>query len=1072
MANQKFVTILCIFLFGAVALAQVTTGTISGTVKDSTGAVLPGAQVVLLNEETGGSRTIQSDAAGRYTASALSLGRYRVTATLEGFQTVVRSGITLTVGQDAVVELTLSVGAVAEKVEVVGEAPMVETTNATVSGLVNQEQMRDLPLNGRSFTDLALLSAGVLYNRTTGSDPSTGFAPRLSVNGARADANLYLIDGTVASKNSGDTGSVATVSLGVEGIREFRVLTHNFSAEYGQNAGAVLSMVTRSGTNQLHGSAYEFVRNDIFDARDFFNVGALPEFRRNQFGAAAGGPLKKDSIFFFANYEGLRQRQGNSLVATVPDANARLGLLPCKVITPAPNPCPASGVAPLPGFKPAVAPYFILWPLPNIRNFGDGTGLNSTNFVQPATEDYTLTRMDFHLSDKDNFYWRYIYDPSSDNRPQAVSYFSTPDDGVSHFLVLSETHIFSPNALNDFHFSFNRSALSAVDATTLPQINEGSFPFIPGFPFGDIRFSTASLGSAGGTLAAVGNARNEPFAFLQNLFEEADTFNLIRGPHSMKFGLSVQRDDENTLYGQNWAGDWVIASLQSFMTGSATQYNGANLAASTRGRGFRRTFLGWFAQDDYRVSSRLTLNLGFRHEFYTAPTEAHGRSGDLINLTDPVSTQGPAFLPGKKNFAPRVGVAWDPTGSGKTAIRAGFGVYFNQVDGRTWNRLTDSEVLFFQGYTVRNPTTFPVPPAAPAGGFVGAEAGVQYHLPTPTVLQASFDIQRQLTSAMSLRLGFVSSHGDNMTRIVFPDIRVPTILADGSKSYASTSPFVNPNFSTFEQLRADVTSNYDAFQAALQKSTGHGLMFQVAYSYSKALSVSDASANRSVDNAGPYNTMDWLNPNRDYGPSAYDQRHTFTLNSQYILPFDNFLKNGMEKALLGGWEINGIYTYGSGMPLNVTDGFNRSGNGDTNNPDRPNLTPGFSANPTSGVTAGCSAGGVVIPAGQPLHTPNRWYDPCAFSLPAPGLYGNLGRDTLHGPNFNQVNFTLVKHTAITERKQLEFRAEFFNFFNHPSFGLPSLTAFTNTGAYSGNAGTILSTTSRGRQIQLGLKFTF
>jgi hypothetical protein len=540
----------------------------------------------------------------------------------------------------------------------------------------------------------------------------------------------------------------------------------------------------------------------------------------------------------------------------------------------------------------------------------------------------------------------------------------------------------------------------------------------------------------------------------------------------MKFGADIERDDQNTLYGQNWAGDWVFASLPSFMAGNATQYNGANLAASTRGRGYRRNFFGWFVQDDFRVTSKLSVNLGFRHEFYTAPTEVRGRSADLINLTDPAPTPGPAFLPGKKNFAPRLGVAWDPTGSGKTAIRAGFGVYFNQVDGRTWNRLANSEVLYYQGFTIRNPTTFPALPPTPAGAFAGAEGGVQYHLPTPTVLQASFDIQRQLTSTMSVRVGFVSSHGDNMTRIVFPDIRNPRILSDGSKSYLATDPLVNTNFSNFEQLRADVTYNYDALQVSFQKTTGHGLTFQASYSFSKGLSVSDASANRSVDNGGPYNTMDWLNPNRDYGLSAYDQRHTLSFNSSYKLPLDNLLKNGMERALLGGWEINGIYTYGTGMPLDVTDGFNRSNNGDTNNPDRPNLAPGFSANPTSGVTAGCSAGGVVIPAGQPLHTPTRWYDPCAFALPAAGLYGNLGRNTLEGPNFNQVNFTLVKHTSITEHKQLEFRAELFNIFNHASFGLPSLTAFSNTGAYSGNAGTITTTTSRGRQIQLGMKFTF
>jgi carboxypeptidase family protein/TonB-dependent receptor-like protein len=1059
MAKQKLIGILWISLFCGIALAQVTTGTISGTVKDSTGAVLPGAQIVLLNEDTGISRTVRADAAGRYSASSLSLGKYRVTATLEGFQTVVRTGLVLTVGQEAVVDLSLSVGAVSQTVEVAGEASMVETTNAAVSGLVNQEQMRDLPLNGRSFADLALLSPGILMNRTSGSDPSTGFGQRLSVNGSRADANLYLIDGSVVNDTAGNTASVAGLSLGVEGIREFRVFTHNFSAEYGRNSGSVVSVVTRAGTNQFHGSAYEFVRNNIFDARDFFNPGDLPPFRRNQFGGALGGPMRKDRIFFFANYEGLRQRQGTPSVSYVPDANARQGLVP--------DPTTHQLVAVK--LDPRIKPYLDLYPLPNGQNFGDGTAQYVVDFSAPLTEDYALERMDVRLSDKDSFFWRYIFDPSNRIRPRPVPTFVQPDLSTNHFVGLGETHIFSGTALNDLRFSFNRTDLRSETSAVNPI--DPSLSYVPGLPIGDIRFTASNSGVGGNAsvLSELGNARNAPDSFTQNLFQISDTFSLVRGGHTWKFGADLERSQFNSVYGSNFMGVWQFGSLTDLLAANPNRLDGAIIGGtSTRERGYRRFLFGWFVQDDFRVTPRLTLNLGIRHEFFTDPTEVNGRTANLRNITDAAATVGPAFQAAKLNFAPRVGLAWDPTGNGKNSVRAGIGLYYNQVDSRTWGRLSASESKFFSAYQIRNPTTFPRVPTIIALS-AQSEATVQWQLPTPTVIHYGLDLQRQLSSTINLRLGYIGSYGYNETRSVEPDIRIPQILPNGTKFYSATAPFVNPNFATIEMLRADVNDNYNAFQAALQKTLGAGLVFQASYTFSKALSVSDGSASRQVDNGGAYDTMDWLDPNRDYGRSAYDQRHTFVFNGQYQMPWDHRLKSGVEKALFGGWAVNGIFQYGSGLPLNVNLPFNNSNNGDAFAPDRPDLAPGATNNPTHGVTAGC---GGIIPAGQELATPDRWFDPCAFGLPAPGTYGNVGRNTLQGPNLNMVNFTLVKNTALWENKRLEFRAEFFNILNHPSFGLPQLQVFTSARLHSGNEGVVTSTTSQGRQIQFGMKLIF
>src|SRR6266852_1222245 len=448
--------LLLAILAATIAFGQVVTGTISGTVKDSSGAVLPGTKIVVLNEGTGISRAVQADTAGYYSASSLGLGNYRVTATQDGFQTQVRSGIVLNVGREAVVDLVLSVGAVSQTVEVTGQAAAIETTNATISGLVDPDQLRNLPLNGRSVDKLALLSPGAIANLSQNNVTAMGFGMRLSVDGGRQDANVFLIDGTVVNDHDiAGPNSAAGQALGVEGILEFRVLTHNFSAEYGRNSGAVVSQVTRSGTNDFHGSAYEFVRNNVFDARNFFSPGSLPAFRRNQFGAAVGGKIVKDRIFFFANYEGLRQRKGVTTISSVPDANARQGFLPC---TAAPTAvCNQTTKLAQVTLNPNVIPYLNLYPLANGRSNGDGGAQFIFNFSSRANDDYYMERVDFRLSDKDNLYVRYVFDPSQGVTPRSFPNFTDVAENTNHFAVLNETHIFSGASVNEARISFNRS---------------------------------------------------------------------------------------------------------------------------------------------------------------------------------------------------------------------------------------------------------------------------------------------------------------------------------------------------------------------------------------------------------------------------------------------------------------------------------------------------------------------------------------------------------------------------------------------------------------------------------------
>jgi hypothetical protein len=1045
-------------LLGGMTWGQVTTGTISGTVKDSSGAVLPGTKIVVLNDNTGISRTVEADTVGHYSASSLGLGNYRITATQDGFQTQVRSGVVLTVGQEAVVDMVLSVGAVNQTVEVTGQASTIETTTSAVSALVSGEQIRDLPLNGRSIDSLALLTPGVLADRTALQTASLGMGTRISINGSRVDATLYLLDGTyVNDQGGGGPGSAGHNMLGVEGILEFRLLSHNFSAEYGRVGGAVMSMVTRSGSNEFHGTIYEFVRNNIFDARNFFNPGELPPFRRNQFGTSVGGHIVKDRVFFFGNYEGLRQVQGTTINIPVPDLNARRGFLPNGT----------GGLRQVANFKSAVVPFVNLYPFPNGRSYGDGTAQYLTTFKEVTNENYYMARTDFRLSDKDNIFLRYVFNPSDVLVARPTPNWAESITGGSHFAVLSHTHIFSGNSLNDFRVAYNRTNLR-TDPITLIQIDP-AVTFVPGQDVGQMTFTAQSSGT--GQLAELGSSQTRPQYFPQNVFQESEIFSTVRGAHSLKFGLDVQRVQINQNVGiGGLRGRMTFGGLEPFLASTPTQFQ-VTLPSSNNHfqRGWRRTVVGWFIQDDYRIRSNLTLNLGLRQDIFFTPSEVHGYSGALINMTDPTPTAGPPFISNKNTYSPRVGLAWDPTGSGKTSVRVGAGLYYSPVDGRGYYVGSDGGPLFASNVIVTNP---PFPYGLSAGGAAAGKPGIvtlPYHISNPTTAQYSLEVQRQLTGTLSLRVGYVGSTGYHLSRQQQINTKFPTIAPDGTKSFAATGPVVNSVFSTIGLYSTDARSNYDGLQVTIQKELSAGLRLQANYSWSKAISSADASI-PSISASTAAATLDKDNLRRDYGLSVYDQRHTFRLNSAYQLPWDRRLTGSIAKAFLGGWSVNGIYSYGSGLPFNLLDGFNNSRNGDTTFPDRPSLNPGFSNNPISGVSAGCAGAGIL--PGQKLGTPERWFDPCAFSLSPLGTYGNLGRNTVIGPGVNNVDFTLLKATALTERTKLEFRWELFNILNHAQFAVPNLTVFTSARGYNGSAGTITSTARDNRQMQLGLKLIF
>ena len=1045
--------------WGVTSYAQVTTGTISGTVKDSTGAVVPGAAVTIKNTDTGITRTATTDAEGRYRAPNLSLGNYQVQVEYTGFRTSLRSGIEMTVGREAVVNVTLEIGAVAETVEVTGEAPLVESTTSTVGSLVDERTIRDLPLNGRSYDQLALLQAGVTaYGGGTGVGFGYGTGVRFSVAGGRSYTNSYLLDGSdINDASNGAPGGAAGTNLGVDAIREFKILTNAYSAEYGRASGAVINSVTKAGTNQLHGTAFEFLRNSALDARNFFDRQEVPPFKRNQFGGVLGGPIKKDQTFFFGAYEGLRQRLGTTQIAFVPTAQAKQGVLPL----------PTGGVQVV-QVSPAIRPFLTLWPDPNGRDFGDGTAEYVISPSNPTDEDYFLVRIDHQLNANNSLFGRYSFDDDSrtsltDPRNPQLNTEAT-DASRRQYSTLQLSSIFRPTLLNNFRFSFNRSnQISDI----LPTKELGpEFSFVPGQPIGRLDIGGRAA-TAARTIAGLGTSDSVPRSWTYNLFEAGDDLTYIRGRNSFKFGGSAKRIRDNTAQNTSLRGIYTFDSFADVLLGIPS-----NLAAVRPGqsayRGLRQSIFAMYGQDDFQVSPRLTLNLGVRWEFATDPTESNNLVSNLVRVTDPQVTRMNAFFElGKKNIQPRVGFAWQLNSSGTSVIRGGFGIFHDQVLPLYYAVNVNKYPPFYELLNIggRNNVRFP-------DGFTQLTQGrgllrlnaVAASLKTPAKNHYHLSIQQQIFANTVVEIGYVGSKASNVMRFAERNTRQST-LVNGQKFFPAGAPRINPNFDEVRTMVSDTDAHYNGLQVKVRRASSKGLLFQVAYTFSKALDeISGVATGDQARDAQA--SLDPEDPGRDKARAVFDATHNFVVNLSYPIPLRFAQK--VPSLLLSGWEVSGITTLTAGLPYSARLGFEQSRNGGGGRADRPDLVPGAKQNPTEGVTKGCPA----IPAGQKLGTPDRWYDPCAFSLPFAGFYGNLGRNTMLGPGLRNFDLSLSKRFGLGEAAGLQFRAEFFNVFNHANFGLPNQVPVARTGAGNGPAGRITSTVNTSRQIQFALKLTF
>jgi len=1084
MKKLLFIGILTLLAFAPSGWAQVT-GALSGRVVDATNAGIPGATVTVKSIETGATRSVVTDSTGTYKIVSVPVGPQEVRAEKAGFKAAVRLGIDLAVGQEAVANLQLDVGAVAEEVTVTAETPLVNTTTSAISGLVNERQIKELPLNGRSFDNLMTLNPGIFNYVLKSPQTSTSNGNTFSVDGRRPSENVVLLNGieyTGTSQLAVTPGGVSGGLLGIDAVREFNVLTDSYGAEYGKRAGGQVSVVTQSGTNSLHGSLFEFLRNSALDSPSVFDKGTVPPFRRNQYGGSLGGPLKKDKLFLFGNYEAFRQRLATTSVSTVPD----LSTLPSST-----------------SINPAMRKYLALWPAPNAGSLGNGIGKAIYNPKNPVDEDFVTLRMDYNLRERDTLSASYTRDDGNSIIPLGDPLFASALGLRNQVASVEETHVLSPRLLNTFRAGFSRSGFNYGSSSTVPF--PADISFVSGFGAGGITVGGAQTTTGSGALTGAGPSNNANVWNRRNLFTFSDSISYNKGGHQISAGVWFQRlqDNENTASRQ--LGIATFGSLNAFLAGTLTNFQ---VVPSATTLGFRSLFGAWYVDDTVKLRRNLTLQIGLRHEFTTGWNEVAGRASNYITdgngvlLTNPrVSDSLFTENNAKRLFAPRASLAWDPFGKGKTAIRAGFGMYYSLIDDLAFQV---NSLYPFNGLVTYNGllpnvvpvsrNTQPLPPCGPgipsSQCSIYAPFGVQPDAKTPTVEEWNFTVEQQLDRNTSLRVAYVGSFGYHQFVSLDPNSIPAQICSNpaGCQAGGTTSagnvpvgpalqshvaqgaqyiPLVpRPNIYVSNGFfwYSEGNSSYNALQIDVNRRLTRGFQIRANYTWSKNLDNNSALTIAQANNE-PQMVMDRNDLRRDWGPSALNVTHQASFSAHYDLPFGTGQRwasnlSSVANKIIGGWQLNEITTLLSGLPFTPLMGSNRSGNGDTRNPDRPNLNPAF----TGPVVTG---------------NPNQWFNPDAF-IPAPyGTYGNLGRGVFNGPGLAEVDLSVLKNIAVSDRINLQFRTEFFNLTNRINYASPNQTVFTNTGTAaqpvytaSPSAGLITNLATTPRQIQFGLKLIF
>jgi hypothetical protein len=1055
-------SLLC--LLSLPAGAQVS-ASLSGRVTDQTGAVVAGAAVTALNLDTSLSRTTITDQAGRYELVALPVGQYEVRATKSGFAERVRTGILLVVGQDATVDLNLQIGNVKEQVKVVADAPIVNATTQDISGLVGEKEVKELPLNGRSFDLLLTLNPGIVnfsWEKTGGtgvSNSTTG--NNFSASGNRPQQNLFLLNGvefTGAAENNMQPGGPSGNLLGVEAVREFNVLRDSYGVEYGKRAAAQVTIVTQSGSNQWHGSVYEFLRNNALDAPNYFDEGSAPPFQRNQFGAAVGGPIQKDKTFLFANFEGFVQNLHQTSVAFVPDLASRAAAVP------------------------SVKPLLNLWPTPTPSDPDfNGIAVVSSSPLQTIREWFGTARFDRTFSTKDTFSAVYTIDDGGDVTPTTINPYSTDILNLREQVAsLEETHVFSPTLLNTVRFGYSRAGYFFTGEPT-PGTPAADVPgFLVGHQVGAVVVGGSAASNPQAQIGLAGSNNGSNLTMARNLYTYEDRVALSHGANQFSFGGWFQQFQSNETIALSQYGQATFTSLQTFLKGTTSTF--LYDPAPTQ-MNWRSLFGAFYVQDVIRVSPKLTLSLGFRDEFSTGWNEAHGRAANYTFTNGVISSQpriaSSAFTVNNAKFLPelRIGIAWSPY-LGQTVVGAGFGIYHDLQDALGYRM--DQNAPFNPTYSIAALTVsqLPINPANPVPAkALLVPGGVQPNLQMPTLISYSLRVEQEISPNTSLTIGYIGSHGYHEIVGLDANTPVPTICpaspcpADYAKSFPiglavtpvpagsyyipAGRPRANPKLANTWTYFSYGDSSYNALQVDLNRRFSRGFLLRGVYTWSKALDDGD-SVNATTTANEPGLVSNPYDLKADWGPAAWNATNVGVISAVYTLPFGRgqAFANGMQgfaNAVVSGWSVDSIVTLQQGFPFTPQLSYNPSDDGDTRNPVRPFVNPNFTGNPILG-------------------TPAHWFNPAAFLQPPAnsGFWGNLSRNNLTGPGLATWDFSAIKNTTIHEPLSLQFRAEIFNLLNRANFNTPNLIVFTPSGL-SGTAGAITSASTTARQVQFGLK---
>jgi hypothetical protein len=1043
-----------------------TSASIRGLVVDASGAPVAGAEVTANNTETGAARGATTDDAGRYEFIWLAIGPYELTVSKSGFRQASRGGIHLVVGQEAIVNLSLQVSFVTAEVRVSEDAPLVSTSTKDISGLVAEQQIKDLPLNGRSYDLLLPLNPGIV-NFTSLKTGGTGIsnsttANNFAVSGQRPQQNLFLLNGveyTGAAENNMQPGGTSGMLLGVDAVREFNVQRDSYGAEFGKRPGGQVVILTQSGSNRLHGSIFEFLRNNVLDSSNFFDQGDAPPFQRNQFGGSLGGPLQRDKTFVFANYEGFRQHLHQTSAAFVPDLASRAAAVP------------------------SVQPLLNLWPTP-AADAPDFSGIAEvfSSPLQTIREDFDTVRVDHTFSTGNTFSGIYTMDDGDDFTATPLNPYSS--DAVTlreQVLSLEETHVFSPALVNSARFGFSRAGYFFIGEPT-PGTPAANVPgFLVGHPVGAVVVGGSAASNPQAQLGLAGSNNGSDLTIARNLFTFEDRLSWTRGRHQIEFGAWFQRFQSNETIALSQFGQATFTSLQTFLAGTISSFL---FDPAPTEMNWRSLFGAGFVQDTFRFRPSLTVTLGFRDEFTTGWNEAHGRASNYTFDNGVISSQprvgGSLFTENNAKFLPqpRVTVAWSPRNS-KTVIRAGFGMYNDLQDALGYR--ADQNAPFNPTYTTPlKVSQLPIDPAGPFPATVKLiPGGVQPDMKTPTLISYSLRVQRELSPNTSITVGYVGSHGYHEIIGVdanepfpvicpaspcpatypatFPAALAGTPVPAGSY-FVPTTTKANPAIANTWTWFSEGDSSYNALQVDVNRRFSGGLTVRGVYTFSKVLDDGD-SLNATTSGGGPALASNPFNLKSDWGPGSFDIRHVAVASATYSLPLGrgkHFMSDhqGVVNGVISGWTVNSIVTLQGGFPFSPQLSYNPSNNGDTRNPVRPFANPAFT--------------GPLV-----LGKPNRWFNPNAFLAPANtpangGFYGNVGRDTVTGPRLATWDFSALKDTRLNERFNLQFRAEIFNLLNRANFNLPNAVVFTPSGL-SPTAGAITSTSTTARQVQFGLK---